>query len=154
MGIPAQRDPDVTRKTLADWLQGQLPGAHHVQISELKVPEESGFSNETLMADVHWQSSTGGGSDSIVVRVKPTGYKVFLDADFEQQWWLLSLLDKETDVPVPPMLWFEEDESLLGAPFFVMRKVRGRAAPYRPNYNVGGWLNEATPAEVHSDSGK
>jgi aminoglycoside phosphotransferase (APT) family kinase protein len=147
MGIPAQRDPDVTRKTLADWLQQRLPGARDVEISELKVPEESGFSNETLMADVQWQESGRAGNDSIVVRVKPTGYKVFLDADFEQQWRLLTLLDKETDVPVPPMLWFEEDDSVLGAPFFVMRKVDGRPAPDRPPYNQAGWLYDATPAE-------
>jgi aminoglycoside phosphotransferase (APT) family kinase protein len=147
MGIPAQRDPDVTRKVLADWFERQVPEARDVEISELKVPEESGFSNETLMADVRWHEQDGARRDSIVVRVKPTGYKVFLEADFEQQWRLLSLLDKETDVPVPPMLWFEQDESVLGAPFFVMRKVNGRAAPDNPNYNTAGWLYDAPPAQ-------
>jgi aminoglycoside phosphotransferase (APT) family kinase protein len=45
------------------------------------------------------------------------------------------------------MLWFEEDASILGARFFVMRKVNGAAPADVPNYNEAGFLFEAAPAQ-------
>ena len=84
-------------------------------------------------------------SESVAIRVKPMGYKVFMESDFETQHRLLTVLDRETPVRVPPMLWFEDDDSVLGAPFFVMRKLQGHPAPDQPPYNQGGWLYEASP---------
>ena len=45
------------------------------------------------------------------------------------------------------MHWFEDDESVLGAPFFVMGKVEGNVPADNPPYTQTGWiLDEATPA--------
>jgi len=42
--------------------------------------------------------------------------------------------------------WFEDDESVLGAPFFVMGKVEGNVPADNPPYTQTGWLfDEATP---------
>lgn len=151
MPIPAQRDLESSRAAFRDWLATKLADASDVEVSALSVPSGSGFSNETLLADVTWRETTAAGaadrSDSLVIRVKPTGFQVFLDADFAQQYRLLSVLDSDTPVPVPPMLWFEDDSSVLGAPFFVMRRVRGAAPTDQPPYNEAGWLYEATTAE-------
>jgi len=49
---------------------------------------------------------------------------------------------------VPPVRWFEADESYLGAPFFVMSHVDGRVPADTPPYTQDGWLlTEASPAE-------
>lgn len=146
MPIPAQRDPGVTAKAIASWLQDRIDGAHEVVVANLSVPSTSGFSNETIMADASWTDASGrAASQQLVVRVKPTGYQVFLESDFERQHQLLAVLGAETPVAVPPLLWAEADPSVLGAPFFVMRKVPGQPAPDQPPYNQAGWLAEATP---------
>ena len=118
-------------------------------IGELSGPPTSGFSNETIITDavLDRRQRRADQSKDWSFRVKPTGYQVFLESDFEQQIQVLRVLDAETDVPVPPMLWVEDDPAVLGAPFFVMRKVPGRPASDQPPYNESGWLAEATPAD-------
>ena len=60
---------------------------------------------------------------------------------------MINALSEHTDVPVPPVHWFEDDESVLGAPFFVMGKVEGNVPSDNPPYTQTGWLlEEATPA--------
>ncbi len=146
MPLPTQRDLDVTSKAITGWLERTVDGARDVAIANLAVPPTSGFSNETIMADLSWTGADGvPQSESVAIRVKPMGYKVFMESDFETQHRLLTVLDRETPVRVPPMLWFEEDDSVLGAPFFVMRKLQGHPAPDQPPYNQGGWLYEASP---------
>lgn len=147
MPIPEMRDLTVARKVLRDWLADQLPDATGVEISELTAPGGTGFSNETLIFDATWHEGDDRHERGLVVRVKPTGYQLFLEADFEQQYRLLKLLDDSTEVPVPPMYWFEDDAAVLGAPFFVMGKVDGKAPTDNPAYNQEGWLFDATPEQ-------
>jgi aminoglycoside phosphotransferase (APT) family kinase protein len=152
MPIPAQRDLDTTRAALQRWFANRLAEAGDapvtdVAISEFNAPTGSGYSNETLLADVTWKQREQDRSDSIVVRIEPKGYKVFMEADFALQHRMLTTLDKQSDVRVPPTLWFEEDASILGARFFVMRRVNGAAPPDVPNYNAEGVLFDYTPAE-------
>jgi aminoglycoside phosphotransferase (APT) family kinase protein len=81
-----------------------------------------------------------------VVRVAPTGYTLFPDAAFETQYRVLTGLAEHSAVPVPKVLWYEEDPSVLGAPFFVMEEVKGVVPPDNPPYHVDGWLKtDATP---------
>lgn len=143
MAIPIERDEEQTAKILADWLSGRIEGASDVAVSNLSAPPSSGFSNETILFDACW---TAGGEaceaceGQYVARMKPTGYQLFLETDFERQYELLRVLHHDTDVPVPATLWFEDDVELFGAPFFVMAKVPGQAPPDNPPYNREGWL--------------
>ena len=57
------------------------------------------------------------------------------------------ILDAETDIPVPPMLWYETGAGYLGAPFIVMRRIEGRVPTGAPPYHTGGWVTEIGPAE-------
>ena len=148
MAIPLQRDQELTAKAVTSWLERTIEGASDVTVANLSAPPTSGFSNETILADASWKDAGGQTvTEDLVIRVKPTGYQVFLESDFELQHKMLQVLDQQTDVPVPQVLWAEQDESVLGAPFFVMRKVTGSPAPDQPPYNSGGWLFESTPAE-------
>ena len=146
MPIPEQRNLEEARGILADWLAKQLPDASDVEIGPISGPQFTGFSNETLLFDASWTSGGGRTTDQLVLRVKPTQHTVFLEADFENQYRVLQALHEHTDVPVPRMRWFEADDSYLGAPFFVMDRVDGRAPTDSPPYTVEGWvIDETTP---------
>ncbi|MBA3653420.1 MAG: phosphotransferase family protein [Actinobacteria bacterium] len=138
MPIPEQRDFEATRKVLAEWLRDKVG---EVQVSQLVIPDGTGYSNETLLFDA---GSGGGTAASYVLRVKPTGYQLFLETDFERQFEMMKLVAETTSVPMPQMLWFETDAAWLGAPFFVMSKVDGRIPSDNPCYNIEGFLFDAT----------
>ena len=108
MVVPAPRDPDVTRDTLTGWLgdPARLPGA---RIADLRTPEFTGFSSEILMLDVEHD----GGTEALAVRVAPLHYQVFPETRFAEQYRLMRILDAETDIPVPPVLWYEADPGYL-----------------------------------------
>ena len=57
----------------------------------------------------------------------------------------MQLVRQLTDVPVPEPLWVETDASIIGQPFFVMRRVDGVVPPDVMPYAFGdNWLFDAT----------
>src|SRR2546423_11785408 len=142
MPVPAPRDTGATRDILTGWLgdPARLPGA---RVTDLRTPEFTGFSSEILMADVEY----GGGVEALAVRVAPSHYQVFPETRFAEQYRLMRILDSGTDIPVPPVLWYEPDPGYLGAPFIVMRRVGGRGAPPVPPPHPAGWGTADSPAE-------
>ncbi len=147
MPTPWKRDLAADRSQLAGWLERQLPVGAQPRLSELTTPTASGFSNDTLLCDLAWREDGRERSESLVVRVQPTGFQVFPEYDLALQVHTLELL-ANTDVPVPRALWFEpEDRSVLGAPFYVMARVAGRVPTDQPPYHSGGWMTEASPEE-------
>jgi aminoglycoside phosphotransferase (APT) family kinase protein len=147
MPIPEQRDLDKARGDVRDWLAGKLPDAKDLSISPLIGPAFTGFSNETLLFDASWSEGGEPRSAGYAIRVKPTSHTIFLEADFDSQYRVMNALSEHTDVPLPPVHWFEDDESVLGAPFFVMGKLEGNVPSDNPPYTQTGWLfDEATPA--------
>ncbi len=140
MPVPDQRDPEITHRALTGWLEKRLPGA---RITHLETPQTSGFSSETLIFDVEHEGVT----EALVARVAPHHYRVFPDPRFEEQYRLMSVLDRRTDIPVPPIRWYEPDSALLGAPFFVMGRIEGRVPTDMPPYHQAGWVTEIEPAE-------
>jgi aminoglycoside phosphotransferase (APT) family kinase protein len=147
MPTPWKRDLAADRSQLASWLERRLPASAQPRLSELTTPTASGFSNDTLLCDLAWREGGRERSESLVVRVQPTGFQVFPEYDLALQVRTLELL-ASTDVPVPRALWFEpEDRSVLGAPFYVMARVAGRVPTDQPPYHSGGWMTEASPEE-------
>jgi aminoglycoside phosphotransferase (APT) family kinase protein len=140
--VPDPRDPEATKVVLGDWLRdpARLPGA---QITSLETPEFSGFSSEILMLDVAHDDARL----EFAVRIAPQHYQVFPDVRFEEQYRLMRILREKTDIPVPPIRWYEADSSLLGAPFFVMDRIAGQVPTDMPPYHTGGWVTEIEPAE-------
>ncbi len=147
MPVPQGRDLELTHKQLREWLVGQLPRAEDVRLSALHGPDATGFSNDTLLGDAHWREAGQPRSRGLVFRIKPAGPRVFPEYDLALQYRVMHILGVEGSVPVPRMLWFEEREDILGAPFYVMERVEGRIPTDNPPYHVGGWLTEIAPAE-------
>lgn len=109
--------PGLDADRLAAWLRTVVPGAG----SELTATLIAG-GRSNLTYDVT------DGSSSWIVRRPPLGHVLATAHDMSREHRVISALGP-TDVPVPRIFGLCEDESVLGAPFFVMEKVAGR--PYR-----------------------
>jgi aminoglycoside phosphotransferase (APT) family kinase protein len=145
MPIPAQRDLEATRRTMTDWLTGKLPDARDLSLGALVAPAGTGYSNDTLLFDATWTEGGEARREEYVARIRPSGYQVFPETDVALQYHVMRILGASTDVPVPTVFWLEEDESVLGQPFFLMRRVHGEIPSDSPPFTMEGFLVDAPP---------
>jgi aminoglycoside phosphotransferase (APT) family kinase protein len=132
---------------LIPWLQARIPEAQDLRVDQLSYPSGAGRSHETILFNASW---TAGGTRQLkewVIRIKPGRHTVFPDDLFEQQYRVMQAVHEHGTVPVARALWFETNPQLVGAPFFVMERVRGRVAVSIPPYATTGWVSEATTAQ-------
>ncbi|MCX4831229.1 phosphotransferase family protein [Streptomyces sp. NBC_01016] len=140
------RDLDAAAHALRPWLAARL-GVDDVRAENLVYPRGAGVSNETILFDAR----ASGHSYALVLRVAPAPeHQMFMDPRFRLQYDMLVALRRLGTVRVPEALWYEADPALLGRPFYVMRRMRGRVPVSMPVYNATGWLTEATPGERHT----
>jgi len=144
---PAVRDLDQLAGALANWLAGRMPRASGIAVSNLTYPRGAGRSHETILFDVDWQEHGAPRRQGCVVRIKPTRYQIYPDNLFDEQYGVIRALHEDGRVKVPRPLWIEQDETILGAPFFVMEKVIGRVAVSYPPYAQSGWVADASPEQ-------
>ena len=138
-----QRDATEVADALARWLSTRLSPGADPKVAEVEAPLSTGFSNETILCRATWSADHERAEHRIVVRVAPTKHLLFLDADFAVQYKVMrALSDGGSDVPLPPLRWYEPDDSWLGAPFFLMDHVEGTVAG-EPTYD-NAWLTEAS----------
>src|SRR5687767_7172282 len=125
----------------AEWLRAQV-GAP-VRLDPFTTPGHGGFSNETHLTTAEWDGTRRG----LVLRLAPAGPGIFPSYDLDRQARVLQALRAHTDVPVPEVLWSEQDPGVLGRDFYVMERVDGRIPPDRPGYQFVGWVKDASPDE-------
>lgn len=107
------KQPDTD--AVADWVDGRLPGFEApIHVAKFDV----GQSNPTYRLD------TAAGS--YVLRRKPDGVLLRSAHAVEREFQVQAAL-ADTDVPVPRMRLLCEDASVIGAPFYLMDHVDGRA---------------------------
>jgi aminoglycoside phosphotransferase (APT) family kinase protein len=58
----------------------------------------------------------------------------------------MSLL-AQTDVPVPVLAGFESDAAVLGTPFYLMERIKGKVITENPPYHMQGWFFDLSPQE-------
>lgn len=142
-----QNDLELVRKKLTDWFSRQLPHAEQVELSELKMPG-AGSSNETFFIQLKTAQNGLHETSDLVIRWQPGGFLVFpRDAYDMKQQFLLQQKLSQTDVPVPPVLWLEEDPAVIGAPFYIMERVDGWIPGDFPPYHQQGKLAESSDEE-------
>ncbi|MBW8754570.1 MAG: phosphotransferase family protein [Sphingomonadales bacterium] len=144
---PSTRDLEILAGKLTQWMAARLPGASDLRLADFSYPKGAGQSHETILFDANWREGAAERSQGCVVRIKPSEFTVFPDNLFDEQYQVMKALHDGGYVRVARPLWFEEDPSVLGAPFFVMEKARGRVPVSIPPYARTGWLAEATPAQ-------
>lgn len=138
------REPEELARRLTAWLGHRLPGAKAVDVT---VPESNGMSSETLLFSIEHPEPPFS-SCALRVAADPAAYTIFPVYDMPRQYRTMRLVAEHTDLPVPRVLWLEEDPGPLGAPFFVMERVEGRVPPdVMPYTYEGSWLHSATDAE-------
>ncbi|MFC3571805.1 phosphotransferase family protein [Streptomyces yaanensis] len=135
------RDVEELARRLTAWLGTRLPGAKAVNIS---VPASNGMSSETLLFDIEHPGPPVRGC-ALRLAADPAAYTVFPSYDMPKQYRTMRLVAEHSDLPVPRVLWLEEDEGPLGAPFFVMERAEGRVPPdVMPYTYEGNWLHAAS----------
>jgi aminoglycoside phosphotransferase (APT) family kinase protein len=144
---PEVRELGVLAKQLVPWVRARLPDVEDLCIEDLSYPFGAGRSHETILFDVSWLAQGKHIENEWVVRIKPTRHTVFPDDLFEQQYRVMKVVHEHGAVRVARPLWFEADASILGAPFFVMERARGRVPVSIPPYATTGWVAEASPAQ-------
>lgn len=147
--IRTTRDDSILREKLQDWLGTKLPADSSLHLSEIASPSASGMSSETLLFDATWTGEGGRReAGSFVGRMAPSNadHPTFPTYDMQMQARVIRLAAAH-GVPVPSVHWLELDESVLGAPFFVMQRLEGRVPADIPPYVVEGFVKQATGAE-------
>ena len=75
-----------------------------------------------------------------VLRVEPTSHQLFVEPDAMRQARVM--VELAGRVPVPTVWLTETSNTLLGAPFFLMTRVRGRIPGDVPSWHKKGWATE------------
>ncbi len=144
---PIVEDIETTRQRLADWFSQRR--GYDVRISDMTVPEATGMSNITLLFDIEFEQDGNLHTEACVGRLQPDGGEpIFPSYDLEWQYRVMAALGEHSDVPVPTMLGLETNSSVLGVPFYVMKKSEGRIPTDMPPYNMDGWMmHDIGPAQ-------
>jgi aminoglycoside phosphotransferase (APT) family kinase protein len=130
-------DIETIRQTIETWLRAKLPDAQQLVLGELKFPEESGESSVTLLLD----TDTKGEQRKFVFRMAPPQSDVFDSHDIGLQYALMEIM-AECGVPVPSLVAYEPDTSLVGSDFYVMNFVDGQIPVDSPPFAFGSWVTE------------
>ena len=137
---------------LERWLAARLPGAEAVQLAAPR-RLSGGYSAETLVLEAGVRRAGMQHAERFVLRremPEPAVYPVQapgLEVEIEIQWRTMAALAKHSRVPLAPLVGFERDASLIGAPFFVMGFVDGVVPGVMPPYAASGFFAEAKPEE-------
>ncbi len=144
--MESEKNDTVEMKSkLVPWLKNKMPQATNLTITDLEKPG-MGLSSETWLLDVAWDENGQQKSEGMVLRSAPQDFKVFPDYDLGIQFNIMDRL-KDTNVPVAKMLWMEEDEKIIGSPFYLMERLKGEVPQDYPSYHGSGMFFDATPEQ-------
>lgn len=135
--------PQSARAPLARAIGAHVEGARDVVVFDVDIPPAAGMSNQTLFFTAAW----AGEEHQLVARVHPpTDGGLFMTYDIDRELHLLTAL-RGTSIPVPRVWFAEKDSTLLGSPFIVMDRLRGRSPSDDPPFTAAGWLVDELDAE-------
>ncbi len=144
MGKQDVGDLEEIRKGVEVWMQARLPDRPGLRVGPLEFPASSGESSITLLLAVNWPD---GAEERFALRMVPPKSQVFEEHDLPLQVKMMDIMRSE-GIPVPPVLGYEADPSIVGSDFYVMRFVEGRVPPDNPPMTIAGWVKEdCTPEQ-------
>ncbi len=139
---------------LRDWISRRFPERADVTVTGIDFPAGTGFSNETVFFDAAWTEAGEPNRERYVGRVEPSDGGMFptqtpqCSVSVGLQHRVMEAVAAAGVVPVPPLVGYEPDPSVLGQPFFVMGFVEGRIPADHPRYSESGFVvEEATPQQ-------
>jgi len=139
---------DELPERLVAWLRTRMPDARDLRVSGLRKPG-AGMSSDTQLFTIHWRDGARGGAEKrldAVLRCAPRSEGPFPEYDLALQFGIMRQLGAHTDVPVPEVLWQEEDPKWLGVPFLTMKAVAGEPPLDWPSYHASGFYADRSEA--------
>jgi aminoglycoside phosphotransferase (APT) family kinase protein len=121
--------------TVVDWFAARHAPRLPATIKKVSYPA-IGFSASTILLDI----TVGEVDQSLVIRVPNERFPVFLDSTMIRQVRMMQALRRH-GAPVPEVLDWNEDPSMLDGPFLVMKRCDGEHLPAHPSYRVEGFLH-------------
>ncbi len=131
------------RPALVGWLRSQIPDATEIRVSEPRKPG-AGESSDTQLCVIEIERAASLECIDAVLRCAPRAEGPFPEYDLGLQAHVMRSVGQTGMVPVPEVLWLEEDAGVLGVPFLVMRVVPGDAPLDRPAYQAEGFYHDAS----------
>ncbi len=139
---------DRVGEVLHAWLPPRLApgGARAFDISEFGAPP-AGYSGKTVFFTANWTDAAGRQhADDLVLRAQADDHQLFTAPDAPRQAEVMQRLGAH-GIPVPDIVGIEYDATMLGSPFYLMRKVRGRTPSDVPSWHKRGWTVDLSAAE-------
>ncbi len=147
MSVGANKSLEFIRTRLEPLLTAHYALAEKVVIRRAAAPEE-GSSSETYLLDIAISRNGDTRAEKLVLRIQASDFQVYQDASVDRQYAVLEALSRCSDAPTPNVVLLETNDQTLGAPFFLMECIDGRAPPNA--YHSEGVLSEATSADRES----
>src|ERR1700761_9420955 len=130
---------DRMGEVLLSWLPPRLTpaGTTAFDISEFSAPP-AGYSGKTVFFTANWTDEAGlPQSDHLVLRAQAEDHQLFTVPDAPRQAEVMQRLGAQ-GIRVPHIVGIERDAAVLGSPFYVMRRVRGRTPSDVPSWHKRG----------------
>ena len=143
---------DQAAEALGRWLGDRIIGARSVQVDGFTMPK-SGYSAETLMVDAVVTAADGASTQRFVLRRETPDPPIYptqapgLDVEIAIQYRAMHSIATHSSVPIAPLIGYESDPSVMGAPFFVMGFIEGQVPIENPSYLREGFFHDATAAD-------
>ena len=151
---------DELARQIENYVVHRLPSASEVRVTGVD-RIHGGASRETFRFRLQYVTADEWVDRGLILRRDPPGSLIETDRRNEFEAYEAF---HTSDVPVPEMLWLEEDESWLDHPFFVMAEIAGFEAnpvqisqpPYAEHadaygdqmYTILGHISAADPARI------
>lgn len=110
---------------LERFIQTHVPGAEGLRVEGL-ARTSGGLSRENWVFRARWHDRAGAHDLPLIMRRDPAGS--LLVTQRRDEFAVLRALES-TPVAAPPVLWMDEDGSVLGRPSLIMGRVRGECDP-------------------------
>ena len=143
---------DHSADALARWLGEHIIGARSVHVDGFTTPR-SGYSAETLMVDAVVTAADGARRERFVLRRETPDPPIYptqapgLDIEIAIQYRAMHSIANHSSVPIAPLIGYESDPSVMGAPFFVMGFIDGQVPIENPSYLREGFFHDAAPED-------
>ena len=152
-----RQDRSHYEAALQKWISDRYPEGGDVDITDIEIPVGTGFSNETVLFTASWDGNGDPESNRYVGRIEPADGAMFpvqteaCSLSVLVQHRAMSAVAAAGVVPVPNLVGFEPDATVIGQPFFVMDFVEGRIPTDYPRFTESGFMvDEASPGELGS----
>ena len=139
---------DRVGEVLQGWLPLRLAAAEATtfEVSDFTAPP-AGYSGRTVFFTAAWIDHAGvRHAEDLVLRAQAENHQLFAVPDAPRQAEVMQRLGAQ-GIRVPDIVDIERDPAVLGSPFYVMRRVRGRTPPDVPSWHKRGWTVDLSAAD-------